>query len=133
MKTRSATWSRNAGTGATAVADHRVYDSSGNQVWQTPGVPADCLFGYTGEMLDPATGLQEELNRWYDPKTGRWLSEDPLGLLPDMNPYRYCGNNPTSQLDPFGLSGQVAAGCTDLVPPGAPARRASPATCATPT
>lgn len=40
----------------------------------------------------------------YDPSVGRWLSEDPSGLKPDVNPYRYVGNSPTNYTDPSGLS-----------------------------
>ena len=66
------------------LADHRVYDSFGNQVFEsTPGTPF--MFGFDGAMLDTATGLQYDLNRWYDPTTGRWMSQDPLGLGPDAN------------------------------------------------
>src|SRR5262249_14820119 len=30
-------------------------------------------------------------------------TQDPLGLLPDTNPYRYGGNDPTNATDPSGL------------------------------
>ena len=40
----------------------------------------------------------------YDPTTGRWLTEDPSGLGPDSNPYRYVGNDPTNATDPSGLA-----------------------------
>ncbi len=39
----------------------------------------------------------------YDPKIGRWLSEDPAGLTIDANPYRYVRNSPTQFTDPSGL------------------------------
>ena len=42
-------------------------------------------------------------SRWYDSTVGRWLSQDPSGLGPDTNPYRYCGNDPTDGTDPSGL------------------------------
>ena len=42
--------------------------------------------------------------RYYDPVTGRWLSADPLGLGPDINPYRYGGNNAINATDPSGLA-----------------------------
>jgi RHS repeat-associated protein len=40
--------------------------------------------------------------RWYDAKTGTFISRDPLGLAPDVNPYRYVGNSPTNAIDPTG-------------------------------
>jgi hypothetical protein len=51
--------------------------------------------------------LQNNDNRWYNAIIGRWLSQDPLGLGPDTNPYRYCGNGPTNGTDPSGLAFQV--------------------------
>lgn len=40
---------------------------------------------------------------WYDPQTGRFLSQDPIGLAGGVNLYAYAGNNPASYSDPFGL------------------------------
>ena len=65
-----------ATTGVTSVANHRVYDSFGNLQSQT-NAAVDCLFGWTGRPSDNATGLQNNFNRWYDAKVGRWASEDP--------------------------------------------------------
>jgi uncharacterized protein RhaS with RHS repeats len=42
----------------------------------------------------------------YDPGTGRWLSQDPLGFeAGDVNLYRYVKNRPTNASDPSGLDG----------------------------
>lgn len=40
--------------------------------------------------------------RYYDPKAGRFTSEDPIGLLSGVNLYRYVQNNPTNLIDPEG-------------------------------
>ncbi|MGH7592656.1 MAG: RHS repeat-associated core domain-containing protein [Gemmatimonadales bacterium] len=42
-------------------------------------------------------------NRQYDPATGRWLQEDPMGIAGGVNLYQYTGNDPNSFSDPFGL------------------------------
>ncbi len=87
----------------TTIANHRIYDSYGNLESET-NAAVDCLFGYTGRQFDEATGLQNNLNRWYDAATGRWLSEDPIGFAGgDANLYRYCGNSPAGSIDPDGL------------------------------
>jgi hypothetical protein len=39
----------------------------------------------------------------FDPTEGRWTTQDPLGLEPDSNPYRYVGNDPINNSDPSGL------------------------------
>jgi len=42
-------------------------------------------------------------NRQYDPATGKWLQEDPIGVAGGVNLYQYNGNDPGSFSDPFGL------------------------------
>jgi RHS repeat-associated protein len=82
---------------------HREYDSFGNVTKETNAV--DVLFGFTGRQFDGATGLQNNLNRWYDASVGRWTSEDPIGFQAgDANFYRYVGNQVTSVTDPTGES-----------------------------
>ncbi|MEM9828735.1 MAG: RHS repeat-associated core domain-containing protein, partial [Planctomycetota bacterium] len=62
------------------------------------------FFGYTGRLFDSETDLQNNLNRWYDADTGRWISQDPIGFAAgDANLYRYVGNGPTNATDPSGL------------------------------
>jgi RHS repeat-associated protein len=41
--------------------------------------------------------------RWYDPVTGRWLSNDPIGISGGLNQYVFCGDNPINAADPFGF------------------------------
>ncbi len=100
----------NAAAGVTSVANHRIYTAFGQLVSQTnPSNPSaaavDCIFGFTGRPFDPATGLQNNLNRWYDPATGNWLSQDPTGFSAgDTNLYRYCGNSPANARDPSGTT-----------------------------
>ncbi|NMC19489.1 MAG: hypothetical protein GYA33_03620 [Thermogutta sp.] len=43
----------------------------------------DCLFLFTARPFNPDTGLQNNLNRWYDPAVGRRLSQDPVGSRPN--------------------------------------------------
>ncbi|ASV76675.1 hypothetical protein THTE_4074 [Thermogutta terrifontis] len=65
---------------------------------------SDWLFLFTARPFDADTGLQNNLNRWYDACVGRWLSEDPIGFDGgDANLYRYVGNKPTGFQDPTGL------------------------------
>jgi RHS repeat-associated protein len=87
----------------TTVVNHRVYDAFGNITSETAPT-VDHLFAFTGRLWDEDTELQNNLNRWYDPPVGRWLSEDPLGFLPgDTNPYQYVENVPTLNTDSSGL------------------------------
>jgi RHS repeat-associated protein len=89
------------------VQNHKSYDAFGNVTAET-NAAVDTAFGYTGKLFDDATGLQNNLNRWYDPEVGRWLSEDPIGFASgDANLYRYVGNSPTIRTDPAGLDGEL--------------------------
>jgi RHS repeat-associated protein len=52
---------------------------------------------------DATTGLYYMRARWYDSQTGRFVSEDPIGLAGGINPYVYADNDPVNYSDPFGL------------------------------
>ena len=83
------------------VVDETHYNTSGTEVTSGQTGYVDEAFAFTGRWFDPDTNLQNNLNRWYDPAVGRWLSEDPLPLLAsDANPYRYVGNMPVIMVDP---------------------------------
>ena len=84
---------------------------------------------YTGREYDGATGFYYLRARYYDPATGRFLSEDPLGVFGGLKPYAYAGNNPLRFRDPSGLThcdADVDIGepfvppDTTTVPPGEP-------------
>jgi RHS repeat-associated protein len=66
-------------TGVTTVVNHLVYDAFGN-VTSESNPAVDSLFLFTARPFDQDSRLQYNLNRWYDPAVGRWLSEDPVVL-----------------------------------------------------
>jgi RHS repeat-associated protein len=91
----------NSTTGQTAVR-HRAYDSFGNR--KGSALTTDIVFGYTGKYFDETTGLQNSWNRWYSPKMGRFISQDPIRFAAgDANLYRYVGNSSPNATDPSGL------------------------------
>jgi RHS repeat-associated protein len=61
-----------------------------------------CNVRFPGQWLDEESGLFYNRFRYYDPRWGRYLTPDPVGLFADINPYRYCPA-PTAWTDPFGL------------------------------
>ncbi len=78
-------------------------DSFGNIASETNPVAGD-RFQYTGREYDAELGLYYYRARYYDPSTGRFLSEDPLSFAAgDSNLYRYVFNTPTLYTDPSGL------------------------------
>jgi RHS repeat-associated protein len=94
--------------GAGALAQTYGYDSFGKQTSSSGSLTN--LFQYTGRESDSETGLYYYRARYYDPTTGRFLSEDPSAFDADQNFYRYVGNNSTNSADPFGLDGGDAPG-----------------------
>jgi RHS repeat-associated protein len=50
------------------------------------------------------SGYQYRRNRYYDPNTGRFTQEDPLGLGGGLNLYGFANGDPITFTDPFGLS-----------------------------
>ena len=86
------------------IVGSRSFNGFG-QILSESGTKLD-RYAYTGREWDAALGLQYTRARMYDPSTGRFLSEDPLGQYAgDVNVYRYVGNSPFAASDP---SGQLA-------------------------
>jgi RHS repeat-associated protein len=81
-----------------------VYDAGGNPLSASAVGNRYC---WQGREYSWKTGLYFFRARWYDPITGRWLSNDPIGISGGLNQYVFCGNNPVNFRDPFGL-------CKDL-------------------
>jgi RHS repeat-associated protein len=57
-------------------------------------------FLHTAREFDTETGLYYDRARYYDPNTGRFLSEDSVRTV---NLYEYVKSNPINLTDPFGL------------------------------
>jgi RHS repeat-associated protein len=94
----------NTSTNITTIANHIAFDSFGRRASETNSALGDFALGFTGRWFDRATGLQWNLNRWYNPSIQRWMSEDPIGFAgQDPNLNRYVGNGPTMYVDPDGL------------------------------
>lgn len=122
-------------------------NSSGHPVWRATarpfgkasvnndvdgdGVEVEFNIRQPGQYYDRESGLYYNYYRYYDPETGRYITADPLGVLPGASPtpnlpesitsqyasqsiqkivqrglnhtYAYVENNPLSFIDPLGL------------------------------
>ena len=100
-----------------AVIDRITYDAYGNVISQTNPSASD-RYMFTGREFDPITGLQYNRARYYDPATGRWTSEDPLGFASGVtNLYRYVSGDPTNRTDPTGLAQIPEVSAVQAFPP----------------
>ncbi|ODC04976.1 hypothetical protein BFW38_16980 [Terasakiispira papahanaumokuakeensis] len=66
-------------------------------------------FRFQGQYHDRETGLHYNRFRYYDPRIGRFTTQDPIGLMGGENLYQYAPN-PTGWIDPLGLSKQCCGG-----------------------
>lgn len=68
---------------------------------------------YSGQYYDEETGLHYNWHRYFDPKTGRYLTPDPIGLRGGINLFVYTKNNPVNLIDPLGLISATSAAAID--------------------
>lgn len=118
---------RNSNGGDTVAylhADHlgtplQATDRAGNVVWAvsynvfgqatvttpaaTPQRPTVTLaLRLPGQLEDPETGLHYNYRRYYDTSTGRYITQDPIGLAGGDHRYRYAAADPVNLRDPTG-------------------------------
>jgi RHS repeat-associated protein len=85
------------------VIDSIAYDAYGN-ITSDSNASVGGRIKYAGYVADAVTGTDQSGPRPYMPSAQRWMTQDPSGLGPDSNPYRYVGNDPMTATDPSGLS-----------------------------
>ncbi|MEE5054473.1 RHS repeat-associated core domain-containing protein, partial [Pseudomonas alliivorans] len=56
---------------------------------------------FQGQYFDEETGLHYNTFRYYDPEVGRFITQDPIGLLGGLNLYKYTPN-PIRWVDALG-------------------------------
>ncbi|GEM_PF-634544 len=90
--------------GSKNIVNKYAYDAFGNITGQVEAIAQPFKYvGQYGVMAEP-NGFYYMRARYYDPKVGRFISEDPIGFGGgDVNLYGYVQNNPVNYTDPTGL------------------------------
>jgi len=99
-------------------APHQITNASQKVVWlwdhdpfgakapsSSPGFVYNLRF--PGQYYDAESGLNYNYFRNYDPKIGRYIESDPIGLAGGIDTYGYVGGNPILKIDPFGMGSSI--------------------------
>ncbi|WP_316347502.1 RHS repeat-associated core domain-containing protein [Desulfuromonas acetoxidans] len=137
-------WKQSESGGSTIATPYQVHtdqigapvlltDATGTAVWSAQyapfgqatinsdvdgdGTEVVCNLRFPGQYFDAESGLHYNWHRYYEPRSGRYITLDPIGLDGGINLYAYVQNNPIRYGDPLGLS-KDAGECSDDCPGG---------------
>ena len=92
----------------------RVADETNNIVWKWESTPfgetkptgtLEFNLRFAGQYFDNETGTHYNINRDYNPVTGRYIQSDPIGLDGGISTFAYVNGNPVMMVDLEGLCG----------------------------
>ena len=105
-------------TAAKTNAAGEIVSAAEYDAWGNSTAPIASPFRYCGEYFDAETGLLYLRNRYYNPTSGRFITEDPA--RDGLNWYAYCRNNPVNAIDPSGLRTYFINGINNSKEEGSP-------------
>lgn len=73
----------------------------------TDGLKLNFNLRYPGQYYDAESKLHYNHTRYFQPRTGRYLQPDLIGLEGGINVYTYAGGNPVMYMDPTGTFWQL--------------------------
>lgn len=83
------------------IQDERSYDVWGSvRSGSSTGRPRGRYCANLGHVQDEESGIVYMRARYYEPGSGRFVSEDPA--MVEVNAYAYCASNPIQYCDPTG-------------------------------
>ncbi|MGD8454627.1 MAG: RHS repeat-associated core domain-containing protein [Phycisphaerae bacterium] len=96
-------WDTDPASLARLVAAYE-YDPYGAVVAQSGDYAAANPFRFSTKYWDDETGLGCWGRRYYDPRTGRWMSRDPIEEYDGLCLYLFAHNVPVAEVDALGLA-----------------------------
>jgi len=93
------------------------YDAFGRATIITPQATMDkptisINLRLPGQIEDEETGLNYNGRRYYDSETGRYITQDPIGLEGGVNRYAYVDHDPVSEFD---STGEANSGAVSVI------------------
>ncbi|WP_316347510.1 RHS repeat-associated core domain-containing protein [Desulfuromonas acetoxidans] len=131
-------WKESESGGSAVAAPYQIHtdqigapvlltDATGTAVWSAQyapfgqatinsdvdgdGAEVVCNLRFPGQYFDAESGLHYNWHRYYEPRSGRYITLDPIGLYGGINLYAYVQGNPVNRIDVTGF-----AGCYVLFP-----------------
>jgi RHS repeat-associated protein len=86
-----------------AVVAKYLYDAFGNVLSASGLLASANHYQFSSMEYYANAGLVSYGRRFYDPNLQRWLNKDPIAEAGGINLYRFVGNNPINEVDPYGL------------------------------
>jgi RHS repeat-associated protein len=82
-----------------------TFEGAHNSSFLLAGAPVEGIHWYGSLALgnEDASGTIYMRNRYYNPQTGTFTQQDPIGLAGGLNTYGFANGDPVSYSDPFGL------------------------------
>src|SRR3989304_6465427 len=90
----------------------KVTDAAGAVVWSGDYKPfgevlsgvstVQNQFRFPGQYFDGETAQHSNYHRYYQTRTGRYLTPDPIGQAGGLNLYGYAFDDPVNKMDPSG-------------------------------
>ncbi|MDM2856880.1 RHS repeat-associated core domain-containing protein, partial [Citrobacter sp. Cpo071] len=86
-----------------AISWRAEYDEWGNVLREDNPHNLQQLIRLPGQQYDDESGLHYNRHRYYNPGLGRYITQDPIGLMGGWHLYQY-SFNPIQFIDPLGLA-----------------------------
>lgn len=89
----------------------KIHSDSFNNSVLNPNNQITLNLRLPGQYYDQETGLSYNYSRDYNPKIGRYIQSDPIGINGGVNTFGYVGANPLLFRDPYGENPGALAWC----------------------